>query len=197
MRPAPTRGSKRGAPGSVLAGSPPAPTRAPLCHCRCSRRLPRRAPRLLSGVRRRLLRLGRRGPAERWKARGVKVEPNFTAGGGTRGRGDACAPGAGCRADGAALGGLPGGGAPLRPPRQWRPHDCAHQRIIASRDISADTPIQPGGGVRGRPDCHRRGSLRPPGSGTALQHHAISVERPFSLQCLGPRGRNTIPRTVL
>lgn len=58
---------------------------------------------------------------------------------GTRGRGDACAPGAGCGADGAALGGLPGGGAPLRPPRQWRPHDCAHQRIIASRDISADT----------------------------------------------------------
>lgn len=138
MRPAPTRGSKRGAPGSVLAGSPPAPTRALLCHCRCSRLLPRRAPRLLSGVLRRLLRLGRRGPAERWKAQGVKVEPNFTAGG-TRGRGDACAPGAGCRADGAALGGLPGGGAPLRPPRQWRPHECAHQRIIASRDISADT----------------------------------------------------------
>lgn len=64
---------------------------------------------------------------------------------GTRGRGDACVPGAGCGADGAALGGLPGGGAPLRPPRQWRPHDCAHQRIIASRDISADT-----GPARGR-----------------------------------------------
>lgn len=26
-----------------------------------------------------------------------------------------------------------------RPPRQWQPHDRAHQRIIAARDISADT----------------------------------------------------------
>lgn len=35
---------------------------------------------------------------------------------------------------------------PLRPPRQWPPHDCAHQRIIASRDISADTPLARGRG---------------------------------------------------
>lgn len=69
---------------------------------------------------------------------------------GARGGGDACALGAGCGADGAALGGLPGGGGPrpLRPPRQWRPHDRAHQRIIAARDISADT-VPAGGGVGG------------------------------------------------
>lgn len=52
-----------------------------------------------------------------WKGQGVKarlkVEPNFAAGG-ARG-GDACARGAGCGADGAALGGLPGGGGPPPP----------------------------------------------------------------------------------
>lgn len=50
------------------------------------------------------------------KAR-LKVEPNF-AEGGARG-GDECARGAGCGADSAALGGLPGGGAP--PPCPARP----------------------------------------------------------------------------
>ena len=48
-----------------------------------------------------------------------------------------------------------------RPPRQWRPHDRAHQRIIAARDISADTS-RPGGGV---------------GEGEATAWH-----------CSGPRG---------
>lgn len=51
---------------------------------------------------------------------------------------------------------------PLRPPRQWRPHDCAHQRIIASRDISADTPPargRGGGSARLTPQWVTRTSL--------------------------------------
>lgn len=82
---------------------------------------------------------------------------------------------------------------PLRPPRQWRPHDCAHQRIIASRDISADTPPARGRGG-GRPHCHRSGSLEPPGLGAALQHHATRVERPFSLGSIGPPGAQCHPQ---
>lgn len=71
---------------------------------------------------------------------------------------------AGCGADRAPLGGLPGGRSHppnTRPPRQWRQHDRAHQRIIAARDISADTS-RPGGGV---------------GEGEATTWH-----------CSGPRG---------
>lgn len=144
----PRSAAQRGSRSAPTGGRGLTPPRGRAASPRRCRRPPSGAPGLR--LSRRLVRRGRRGPGGRWKGQGVKarlkVEPNFAAG-----DGDACASGAGCGADSAALGGLPGGGAPPRPPRQWQPHDRAHQRIIAARDISADTiPARVRGGGGGR-----------------------------------------------
>ncbi|XP_055257137.1 collagen alpha-1(I) chain-like [Moschus berezovskii] len=146
------RGTPAGSPSEPTRGCGPLPPRGRAAsprRCRCRRPPP---PPPFGGP---------RGCA--------RAAAWFAAGAEDLGAELCCGGRAGCGADGAPLGGLPGGGGHppyTRPPRQWRPHDRAHQRIIAARDISADTS-RPGGGVGGGTAWHCSGPRGLLGPGTA------------------------------
>lgn len=188
-RPRGPRGARRAA--RVLVGAHGRREPTPRCgrgaFPRRCRRPPFGAPRLRWS--RRLGRRRLRGPGGKWKGQGVKarpeVEPNFAAGG--AGGNDACAQGAGAGLT-AQLWAVSPEAAP-RPPRQWPPHDRALQRIIAARDISADTILGPGRGRGGGQHCSGPRGLAGPGTAPTA-----SPPAPFPSPSPRPRGAQCHPR---
>lgn len=86
---------------------------------------------------------------------------------------------------------------PLRPPRQWPPHDCAHQRIIASRDISADTPLARGRGKGVGQTATAVGHLHFPALVLCFTTKPQAWNAPSLSGLSVLRGRSAIPRPVL